>query len=238
MTNKQEELTDGFNADGCLERDGLQRTRQILSFHDRMMFFIGVKRREYIGLNLLLCPFEDKGRKHIARISIVCGVSLDAVPVPPLQPFVIPLCCTSWGVPLLRRAALRAVLGWALELVSLSWQEGRIKIMEMITVSNLGEKMNMKGSPPPHHHAALDCVCEAMYHTGQLGGTGQTGTWKWLLLQSQGWEDGKKVSTWSYYLVFFCFFFLTFCTFVLGTTRSGEYWSSIWLNIILKNVLK
>lgn len=99
MTDKQEKLTDGFNADDCLKRDGLQRTCQILSFHDRMMFFIGMKRREYIGLNLLLCPFEDKGRKHIARISLAYGVGLDAAPVPQLQPLVIPLCCTSWGCP-------------------------------------------------------------------------------------------------------------------------------------------
>lgn len=83
MTNKQEELTDGFNADDCLKRDGLQRTRQILSFHDRVMFFIGVKRRNYIGLNLLLCLFENKGRKHVAKISIVCGAGLDLPLSPP-----------------------------------------------------------------------------------------------------------------------------------------------------------
>lgn len=48
MTNKQEELTDGFNADDCLKRDGLQKTRQILSFHDRMMFFYwGEKEKIY-----------------------------------------------------------------------------------------------------------------------------------------------------------------------------------------------
>lgn len=94
MTNKQEKLTDGFNADGCLKRDSLQSTRQILSFHERMMFFIGVKRREYIGLNLLLCPFEDKGRKHMASISVVCGLGLDAVPVALPLLLVILLCYT------------------------------------------------------------------------------------------------------------------------------------------------
>lgn len=34
--------------------------------------------------------------------------------------------------------------------MSLSSQEGKIKIMEMITVSKLGRKMNMKVSLPPH----------------------------------------------------------------------------------------
>lgn len=65
ITNKQERLTDGLNADGCLQRDGLQRTCQILSFCDKMMFFIGMRqRKEYIGLTLL-CPFEDTSRKHM-----------------------------------------------------------------------------------------------------------------------------------------------------------------------------
>lgn len=82
MTNKQEKLTDGFNADGCLKRDGLQRTCQILSFCDRMTFFIGMKGKgEYIGLNPLFCPLEDKGRKHTAMISVVCGLGLDASPL-------------------------------------------------------------------------------------------------------------------------------------------------------------
>lgn len=83
MTNKQEKLTDGFNADGCLKKDVLQRTCQILSFGDRMTFFIGVKgRREYIGLNPLLSPFEDKSRKHMASKSAICALDLDASTLP------------------------------------------------------------------------------------------------------------------------------------------------------------
>lgn len=82
-TNKQEKLTDGFNADGFRKRDSLQRTCQILSFCYRMMFFIGVKgRREDIDLNPLLCPFKDKGREHMARVSVVYGLGLDAAPLP------------------------------------------------------------------------------------------------------------------------------------------------------------
>lgn len=48
-----------------------------------MRFFIGVKgRREYIGLNPLHSPFEDKSRKHMDRKSVVCALDLDAATLP------------------------------------------------------------------------------------------------------------------------------------------------------------
>lgn len=83
VTNKQEKLTDGFNADGCLKKDDLQRMCQILSFCDMMTFFIGVERRRaYIGLDLLLCHFKVIERKHMAKVSVVCGLGWDAAPFP------------------------------------------------------------------------------------------------------------------------------------------------------------
>lgn len=42
--------------------------------------------------------------------------------------------------------------------MSLSSQEGKIKIMEMITVSKLGKKMNMKVSLPPHSPSSCSSV--------------------------------------------------------------------------------
>lgn len=75
-----------------------------------MTFFIGVKgRKEYIGLNPLLSPFEDKSRKHMASKSVVCDLGLDATPTLSVisQSFLL----YKWGVVLpLWRAAPRVML--------------------------------------------------------------------------------------------------------------------------------
>ena len=49
-----------------------------------------------------------------------------------------------------------------------------MEIMEVITVSKLEGEINMKVSFSLfYHHMAVHYVCEAMYYTGQLGGTKQ-----------------------------------------------------------------
>lgn len=77
MTNKQERGTDGFNSDGCLERDGLQGTCQIFAFYDRMVFFIGMKGNwEYISLNLcfflLRTKAENTIQEHLKFVPWAC----------------------------------------------------------------------------------------------------------------------------------------------------------------------
>lgn len=91
-----------------------------------MTFFIGVKaRREYIVLNPLLFPFEDKGRKHMASVSVVCGLGLDAAPSSPPAISHSSLLYKLGPVATLWRAALRASLHRSLEeQVCLDREEG------------------------------------------------------------------------------------------------------------------
>lgn len=132
-----------------------------------MAFFIGVKeRREYIGLNPLLSPFEDKSRKHMASKSVVCDLGLDAAP----------------SLPVISQSAL--LYKWGLSLLS-----GELLLESSYTdawnskIVLTGRKDKNCGSnycfkarrrdelesifPPSYHHISVYCVCEAMYYTGQ-----------------------------------------------------------------------